>query len=77
MQLAGGVPFVSDAALNSALEEAHVRSNQAEAAVAAYEDARIAGLESALAVLALAAVIALFLAQKIPTVQPGAAEASV
>ncbi|HEY3577660.1 MAG TPA: MFS transporter [Gaiellaceae bacterium] len=77
VQLAGGVPFVSDAALNSALEEAHVRSNQAEAAVAAYEDARIAGLESALAVLALAAVIALFLAQKIPTVQPGAAEASV
>ena len=43
--------------------------------VTAYQDARIAGLESALAVLALAVAIALFLAQKIPTVQPGGREA--
>jgi EmrB/QacA subfamily drug resistance transporter len=77
VQLAGGVPFVSDAALNSALDEAHVRSSQADAALEAYDSARIAGLQSALAVLALAAVIALFLAQKIPTKQPGATEASV
>jgi EmrB/QacA subfamily drug resistance transporter len=75
VQLAGGVPFVSDADLNAALDQAHVRSRQADAALTAYQDARISGLRSALAVLALAAVIALFLAQRIPTQQPGALEA--
>ncbi|HEY7422122.1 MAG TPA: MFS transporter [Gaiellaceae bacterium] len=72
VQLTGGVPFVSDADLNKALDEANVPPEQSDAALAAYRDARIAGLESALAVLAVAVVIALFLAQKIPTVQPGA-----
>jgi MFS family permease len=72
VQLAGGVPFVSDADLNKALDEASVPPAQSDAALAAYQSARIDGLESALAVLALATVIALLLAQKIPTVQPGA-----
>jgi hypothetical protein len=72
-QLASGVPFISDADLNTALDEANVPPKQSDAALSAYQDARIAGLESALAILALASVIALFLAQKIPTVQPGAA----
>jgi hypothetical protein len=72
VQLAGGVPFISDADLNKALDQANVPAAQSDAALSAYQDARIAGLESALAVLALAAVIALFLAQKIPTEQPGA-----
>lgn len=71
VELAGGVPFVSDAELNAALDEAHVGSKQADAALAAYQEARISGLRSALAILALAAVIALFLAQRIPTEQPG------
>jgi MFS family permease len=75
VELAGGVPFISDADLNAALDEAHVPPQQSDAALAAYQDARISGLESALAVLAIAVVIALFLAQKIPTVQPGAGEA--
>ena len=43
------------------------------AAVAAYGDARIAGLKSALAILAVLSIVALFLAQRIPTRQPGAA----
>jgi MFS family permease len=72
VKLGGGVPFISDADLNAALDEANVPPEQSDAAVTAYQDARIGGLESALAVLALAVVIALFLAQKIPTVQPGA-----
>jgi EmrB/QacA subfamily drug resistance transporter len=76
VQLGGGVPFISDADLNAALDEANVPPEQSDAALAAYQDARIAGLESALAVLALAAVIALFLAQKIPTVQPGAEQSA-
>jgi EmrB/QacA subfamily drug resistance transporter len=78
VQLTGGVPFVSDADLNAALDEANVPSQQADAALTAYKDARISGLESALAILALASVIALFLAQRIPTAQPGAkAEAAI
>jgi EmrB/QacA subfamily drug resistance transporter len=76
VQLAGGVPFISDADLNKALDEANVPSEQSDAALTAYQDARISGLESALAILAIAAVIALFLAQSIPRQQPGAAVAS-
>ena len=71
-QLSGGVPFISDADLNKALDEANVPEEQSAAALTAYEDARINGLESALAILAIAAVIALFLAQSIPREQPGA-----
>jgi MFS family permease len=74
VKLGGGVAFISDADLNAALDKANVAPKQSDAAVTAYQDARIAGLESALAVLALAVVIALFLAQKIPTVQPGGQE---
>jgi MFS family permease len=72
--LSGGVPFISDADLNKALDEANVPPEQSDAALSAYQSARIDGLESALAVLALATVIALLLAQKIPTVQPGEQE---
>jgi MFS family permease len=71
-QLTGNVPFVSDADLNAALDEANVHSKTADAALEAYSAARISGLQSALAILAVAAVIALFLAQKIPREQPGA-----
>jgi MFS family permease len=71
VKLAGGVPFVSDADLETALENAHARSTTTDAALDAYRDARIAGLRSALAILALLATVALFLAQRIPTRQPG------
>jgi hypothetical protein len=73
VELAGGVPFVSDADLEAALDEANVSSESADAAVDAYRDARIDGLRSALAILALLALVALFCAQRIPTKQPGAA----
>ena len=76
VKLGGGVPFISDADLNAALDKANVPPEQSDAALTAYQDARIGGLKSALAVLALAVVIALLLAQKIPTVQPGAQEAA-
>ena len=72
VELGGGVPFISDADLNAALDEANVPPRQSDAAVSAYQEARISGLQSALAVLAIFVVIALFLAQKIPTRQPGA-----
>ena len=71
VELAGGVPFISDADLNATLDKAHLSSRATDDAVAAYQDARIDGLRSALAILALLAIVALFLAQRIPTVQPG------
>jgi MFS family permease len=73
VQLAGGVPFISDADLEAALSKANASSKSTDAAVAAYSDARIAGLRSALAILAVLSIVALFLAQRIPTRQPGAA----
>ncbi len=71
VQLAGGVPFISDADLDTALEQAHVSPRTTDAAVSAYQDARISGLRSALAILGVMAIVALPLAQRIPTRQPG------
>ena len=71
VELAGGVEFISDADLEEALDEARLSSRATDDAIAAYQDARIAGLRSALGILALLTVVALFLAQRIPTVQPG------
>jgi MFS family permease len=74
VELAGGVPFVSDADLEAALDEAAVDPATAEASLDAYSEARLAGLRSALAILAVLAIVALFLAQGIPTRQPGNTE---
>jgi EmrB/QacA subfamily drug resistance transporter len=74
VELAGGVPFVSDADLEAALDEAGVDSATTEASLDAYSEARLAGLRSALAILAVLAIVALFLAQGIPTRQPGKTE---
>jgi MFS family permease len=71
IELAGGVPFVSDADLQAALDESGVGSQAADAALDAYASARLEGLQTALAVLALLVLVALFTAQRIPTVQPG------
>jgi Na+/melibiose symporter-like transporter len=75
VKLAGGVPFISDADLEAALNKANVNSKTAEAALADYKDARIRGLRAALGVLAIMALVALFLAQRIPTAQPRGAPA--
>jgi nucleoid-associated protein YgaU len=72
VELAGGVAFVSDADLTAALEEANVDPATSDAALDAYADARIVGLRSALAILALLTLIALFIAQRIPKAQPQA-----
>jgi MFS family permease len=70
VELASGVPFVSDADLEAALEETGADPQTSEAALDAYRDARLDGLRSALAILAVLALAALFLAQRIPTTQP-------
>jgi EmrB/QacA subfamily drug resistance transporter len=66
VQLAGGVPFVSDADLEKALDEAGANNRTTDAALDSYRDARISGLTSAVALLAFVALIGLFLAQRIP-----------
>lgn len=66
VELAGGIPFVSDADLDQALQEAGVAPEQASAIVDANESARIAGLRLSLTVLALLAVVALFFSRLIP-----------
>jgi EmrB/QacA subfamily drug resistance transporter len=73
VELASGVPFVSDEDLQAALDDAHVSRRTTDATIAAYQDARIDGLSASLAILALLSVIALFLAQAIPKKQPGSA----
>jgi EmrB/QacA subfamily drug resistance transporter len=76
VELAGGVPFVSDADLEAALDETGASTQTSDAALEAYADARIDGLRSALAILAAAAIGALFFSQRIPAVQPGAGGAA-
>ena len=71
-QLASGVPFVSDKQLKAALDKARVPANTANAVVDENANARIAGLRSALAVLALISLLALLFTRGIPTLQPGA-----
>ena len=73
-QLAGGAPFISDAQLKSALADAHVPPNTADAIVEENATARIDGLRTALAVLSIFALIALFFSGRIPTEQPAAAK---
>jgi hypothetical protein len=75
VELAGGAPFISDADLETALDDANVSSSTTDAALDAYGDARIAGLRAALAILALLAIVALFFARRIPATQPGATPA--
>jgi MFS family permease len=67
VQLASGVPFVSDAELSTALEQAGVSGPQAEAIVDENVTARLDALRSSLAVLALIALVALFFSRWIPT----------
>jgi hypothetical protein len=76
VKLAGGVPFIPDADLDQALDEANVPSRARGDAVRAYQESRITGLKAALAILALMDLAALSLTGRIPKVQPGSAEAA-
>jgi hypothetical protein len=60
--------------LEAALDEARVSSRTSEAALDAYRSARINGLKSALAILAVLVLAALFFAQRIPRTPARAAE---
>jgi MFS family permease len=75
VELTGGIPFVSDADLSTALAKAGVPAATADAVVAENADARLAGLRTSVALLALAALIAMFFTRKIPTEHPSAVAA--
>jgi hypothetical protein len=71
-ELTSGVPFISDADLEKALDDAGVPPATATAVVDENADARLDGLRAALAVLAVLALVALFLSGSIPTTPVGA-----
>ena len=73
VELSAGIPFVSDAQLETALKDAGVDEQTTQAIVDENEQARVDGLRSALALLAIIALIGLFFTKRIPTRQPGAA----
>jgi Na+/melibiose symporter-like transporter len=70
VQLSGGGEFISDAQLETALEQAGVDAATTQAIVDANEQARVDGLRSTLALLAVFALLALFFTRRIPTEQP-------
>jgi MFS family permease len=67
VQLVGGAPFVSDADLRAALDNAGVDAATADAIVEENTTSRIVALRSSLAVLALAALAAIALTHRLPT----------
>ncbi|HJU98282.1 MAG TPA: MFS transporter [Jiangellaceae bacterium] len=67
VELASGIPFVSDADVEAALEDADVPAAQAQAILDENEAARIHGLRASLSVLAVVALIALYFTRLIPT----------
>jgi MFS family permease len=66
VKLTSGVPFVSNAQLQSSLAAANVPPQTADAVVDANAQARIDGLRAALSVLAVIALIALVFCRRLP-----------
>jgi EmrB/QacA subfamily drug resistance transporter len=73
VELSSGVPFLSDADLVAALQEAGASDELTAAVLDVNQQARVDGLRAALALLALIAVAALFFTGRIPERQPGSA----
>ena len=72
VELAGGIPFMSDKDLKAALDKAGVSPKTTDAIVEENANARIDGLRSSLSLLAIIALIALFTSRRIPAKQPSA-----
>jgi EmrB/QacA subfamily drug resistance transporter len=71
VQLAEGVPFISDSDLEAALIEAGVDPAVTEAVVSDNQQARVEALDAAIALLAVLALVSLFFTGNIPTQPPG------
>ena len=65
-ELAAGVPFISDADLEKAMQDAGMSAEVTQAAVDENNQARIDGLDSSLAILALIGCVALFFTGRLP-----------
>jgi hypothetical protein len=65
-ELSSGVPFISDADLEKALDDAGVAPQTAQAITDVNADARLRALQASLAVMALFALLALFFSRRIP-----------
>ncbi len=76
VELAGGIPFMSDKDLQAQLNKAGVPAKTADAIVTENANARIDGLRSSLSLLAIVALIALFATRRIPAQQPAASPES-
>jgi MFS family permease len=70
-ELVGGVPFISDAQLTVALQNAGVSQADSAAIADINATARLEALQVAFALVGLVAILALFLTARIPTVPPG------
>jgi MFS family permease len=71
VEVSSGVPFLSDEQLRTLLEARGIETSVVDAFVAENERARLDGLRTALAVLAGAALIALFTSRRLPDIPPG------
>jgi hypothetical protein len=76
-QLEAGVPFISDTDLEARLQKADIPPAQADAVLEANSDARLSALRTSLSVVALIAVVALFLTGLVPTEPVGRAKREV
>jgi len=70
VELAGGIPFISDADLEEALTQAGASSEVTQGVMDENQQARLDGLRTALAALGLIALLGLFFSTRIPTEQP-------
>jgi hypothetical protein len=66
-ELTSGVPFISDADLETSLEDAGVSKAASDAIVDENADARIEALRASLSVLAVLALVALFFSRGLPS----------
>lgn len=71
VELASGVPFLSDAQVETAMADAGRSEEDTQIAVDENASARIEGLDAALALMAMIALVSLFFTGPIPDKQPG------
>jgi hypothetical protein len=72
VQLASGAEFISNDQLETAMQDAGASQEVTQAVVETNEQARVDGLRSALALLAIIGTVGLLFTRRIPTEQPGA-----
>jgi len=75
VELASGISFISDQDLEEALDDASLDRQTSEAIMEDYAEARLAGIRTALSLLAVFAAIALYFTRRIPAEPPGSSPA--